>query len=1225
MPFSFSDGEGCSNYNQLVLACDRRWNEARNYLVNGTWKSFFSTIGRADLATLALQSANQADTDLGLCQLLESLPADAEALRPAKLALASTVEDLGVLEPGKDYKVQVVIANQGVLMLRGSVRTDCDWLAVGDGHGYDSVKLFQTRDTYSVSVRVVGSKLRAAKKPLQGQIVIETNGGCQTVTVRATVPVRPFPSGQAANDVLAGATSSRDIAVKAKAHPQEAAVLFEQGTVKAWYESNGWAYPIRGTQAQGKGALQQFFEALGLTKPPRLEISTERIDCQGAAGERLKANVTVRTAEAKFVHAEAHSNQDWIKVLPAKPHGNSVTIPLRIEVPPRPGETLQASVTVRGNGQQQFVVPVTLTVAGQPPEPAAERASRGRRLQWSLAGAAVLVCLVGAIVVVLNSPDSELASPLTDPPVDPLEQPVVKAPPWWEKIPDTNLTASVKTLKKAAGENRRIFERLERKSDTERREGYEQLAAKLSELARQPKTREALGRFVTECCVYEPSEFNITPLLRGLAHQFPAEETPFPPGDKGEAVELASFWLRVVCDAITHKAAPPDRGRGMASDLDTVFGSALDRSLPPEEFKVSAEKALAQQCYRNLLPTAEKSIEQALTIRDVLIAKFARHLGPEFRDQEDMKLLAIGLPRDNALWPKLEPIFKSCVQRPEINIGLKLVDYYEKANAELAPKMEVLLAREWKAAGNPKLTQAAKAEAIRKSMLAKARVAKISPAQRVKRLQELLDDGPLFAAKEGGKPRTTSWQDTLRLTHASTVACLLLGKDADLERFDELIGIIPSSEPDKVIKPEKKPESPGKKEVIDLTTGNCVVQDELTAKCELDPRRDAYRIVYLVRLKAGEIYFMDMRSTDLKPYLRVESRAGVRLADDRGANLRIVFTPKADEIYHLVASSVDKKAVGHFTLQVTRRQQIFRIGFPQVPPPPATTVEKEAPELNLSDLKDLGHKQSNVRIAAFKNLAGSLPNNLAYRHAQKIANYLLLTEWEPSGSELKAVTGQLPSLAKSRPLLEALADMVAAGNKLVQQRSETIVGDLLGQRLRFASDEDWRSACRKLLLERALELTGRPSKQADRAADFLRDLYKEQGMALGLEGPDFEEQTQLTPVLERLIKHVAAGAARDKLAPAEKAYLEQIGRQLQAARFAAEHDLEYTVRLQRIWLKVLVLTLRQRVPAQAKKMMAVQQALDQKDREASNLLDQLQSGEENILRVWALAHHLKLE
>src|SRR5262245_51750087 len=71
LPFSFSDGHGCANFNQLVLACDRRWNEARANLHNGTFQSFFCTIGRADLAALAIQASREPDHDVGLCRLLE--------------------------------------------------------------------------------------------------------------------------------------------------------------------------------------------------------------------------------------------------------------------------------------------------------------------------------------------------------------------------------------------------------------------------------------------------------------------------------------------------------------------------------------------------------------------------------------------------------------------------------------------------------------------------------------------------------------------------------------------------------------------------------------------------------------------------------------------------------------------------------------------------------------------------------------------------------------------------------------------------------------------------------------------------------------------------------------------------------------------------------------------------------------------------------------------------
>jgi hypothetical protein len=309
------------------------------------------------------------------------------------------------LTPGTDRRFDVEIVNQGMLVLRGVAKTDCDWLSLGDRTG-SSMKVFQTRRVYMLPVRVLGHKLRAGPKPLEGEILIDTNGGTITVPVRARVPARPFASGAQANDVLAGARSPRELAVKAKAHPNEAAVLFEQGAVKAWYESNGWTYPVQGTQAGGKAAVQQFFEALGLTRPPRLEVSVGRLMCQGAVGQRLTKQVTVSTAEPRPVYAQAWSNQSWVKVGPGKSRGNRATVPLVIEVPPRPGETLHADVTVQGNGQQQFVVPVTLAVVDAPLAAAAEpeETSGGLPLGCIAGGVGALLVLatgIGAVAFVV--------------------------------------------------------------------------------------------------------------------------------------------------------------------------------------------------------------------------------------------------------------------------------------------------------------------------------------------------------------------------------------------------------------------------------------------------------------------------------------------------------------------------------------------------------------------------------------------------------------------------------------------------------------------------------------------------------------------------------------------------------------------------------------------------------------------------------------------------------
>jgi hypothetical protein len=221
--------------------------------------------------------------------------------------------------------------------------------------------MFQTRNGCVIPVQVVGSKLRAGLKPLLGEIIIDTNGGAVTVPVRAAVPIRPFPRGYA-NELLAGVRLPRELAVKAKQSPTEAGRLFELGAVKAWYASNGWTYPIEGADGQGAGAVQQFFEALGLTKPPRLEMDSSSLTLEGKPGEILSTQLTLRTRDAKPVYAQAWSNQEWVKPGPLKYRGTKVQIPVQVMVPADAGQTAQAQVTIEGNAKQRFVVPVTVAV-----------------------------------------------------------------------------------------------------------------------------------------------------------------------------------------------------------------------------------------------------------------------------------------------------------------------------------------------------------------------------------------------------------------------------------------------------------------------------------------------------------------------------------------------------------------------------------------------------------------------------------------------------------------------------------------------------------------------------------------------------------------------------------------------------------------------------------------------------------------------------------------------
>jgi hypothetical protein len=354
-PFVFPGGRQCRSFDELALACQEEWAAACDLLQKGYLAGFFNGLGRVDLSQAAREAAKFPDPDRGLDQLLAKLPT--EVLAEPHLRVETLEINLGVLSPGDQRDFHLHLENQGMRLVHGTVScVEGNWLALGDADVNE--KHFQFQHELSLPIHVRPDKLRAGNKPLTVRLEIESNGGSFLVVVRAQVPVKPFPSG-----VLAGAKSPRQVAEKAKANTKEAAGLFENGTVADWYKSNGWTYPVQGPAASGLGAIQQFFEALGLTAPPKVEINAGRIDLSGDVGDQLRYAVEVKSGEKRPVYAHGTSNQSWLEVSPAKLNGRRAVIDLSVpSVPDRPGETLTAKLIVQSNGNQRFVVPVTLQI-----------------------------------------------------------------------------------------------------------------------------------------------------------------------------------------------------------------------------------------------------------------------------------------------------------------------------------------------------------------------------------------------------------------------------------------------------------------------------------------------------------------------------------------------------------------------------------------------------------------------------------------------------------------------------------------------------------------------------------------------------------------------------------------------------------------------------------------------------------------------------------------------
>jgi hypothetical protein len=363
-PFVFPSGKQCHSFNQLTLACETDWDAAREMLTSGFFEAFFGGMGRADLAQAALRSAKESDTDRGLDALLTELPGER---RPAVLVVSPREINLGQISRSENRTFTIHLENQGMGLLSGNIQSEVPWLSLGDPPGAAS-KVYQFRHDLTLSVQLLGKALRTHPRPQEGRIFVSAGGTGSTVSVRIEVPMLPFPDG-----VLAGALTPRQVAEKSRAFPREAGRLFESGAVAQWYQANGWRYPVEGKAALGMAAVQQFFEALGLTKPPRVVLGQNSVELAGAPGGNVDTFVFVESVESRPIYAHAVSETPWLVIGKSRNQGNSVRVHLRVPtVPPLPGQQLQGRAIITCNGNQRFTVQLTLNIARLrvPPPPA---------------------------------------------------------------------------------------------------------------------------------------------------------------------------------------------------------------------------------------------------------------------------------------------------------------------------------------------------------------------------------------------------------------------------------------------------------------------------------------------------------------------------------------------------------------------------------------------------------------------------------------------------------------------------------------------------------------------------------------------------------------------------------------------------------------------------------------------------------------------------------------
>ncbi len=359
--FIFPSGRRCKTFDELAQGCQEEWTAARDLLTRGVFAQYFRAARRADLVRAAEDAKAQANPDIALTTFLISLPG-ARTHSP-KLDLTPRRILLGALLVGETKTVPLTVTNRGPGMLQGTITVTegQDWLSLSDSKPLHEVDVATMREqTVRLTIRTKGI---AAGQTYGAKLTVVTNGGIVEVPLRMELAAQPF-----AKPPFQGVRTQRDFAERMRLQPKAAVPILESGEVQRWFELNGWTYPVAGKQIKGVGGVQQFFEGMGLSKPPVVQLSQKEFRFTCKYPDTVRGQVTLSTDVKKWVYADVKSDSPWLKALMPQVSGaQQATVPFEIDTAAWTGGTIgEGRLTLTANGGQKFVVKSTVEVLGAP-------------------------------------------------------------------------------------------------------------------------------------------------------------------------------------------------------------------------------------------------------------------------------------------------------------------------------------------------------------------------------------------------------------------------------------------------------------------------------------------------------------------------------------------------------------------------------------------------------------------------------------------------------------------------------------------------------------------------------------------------------------------------------------------------------------------------------------------------------------------------------------------
>lgn len=263
-------------------------------------------------------------------------------------------------------------------------------------------------------------------------------------------------------------------------------------------------------------------------------------------------------------------------------------------------------------------------------------------------------------------------------------------------------------------------------------------------------------------------------------------------------------------------------------------------------------------------------------------------------------------------------------------------------------------------------------------------------------------------------------------------------------------------------------------------------------------------------------------------------------------------------------------------------------------------------------VRELEAGKAPLKIQAITFLADSSEEKDLPTHQAEVVAWYVGTA---NLNEYKFIKPLLKKLGRFRSVLIAMADLTDE-QAISSNRLQDVIADMAGSTLKLAGEENWRGKSKAVLMQKAMTME-RPAYEGDGVQLILRDLYRYQAQWFGVAVP--QDEKQVSVFLEKLVTNLADQLEkRPNLPAADKQFVERIKDQLKVADYLTSNDLQKTVALQRIWLRLLAIDLARKAPSRG---MAAQQLVDDlldECRRESNVVEQLWTSERYLLRMWML-------